>query len=135
MMNPLVNRAVITSPIADDVLAGLSKVSKSLPPWLFYDEVGSRLFEQITELPEGECEWQAAVAEPREMLPWICGWGADCEVLAPADLRNTLIREARRLARLYKLPPATRAANPPAEPKEPDDEARLKRTFSDFFGG
>jgi L-histidine N-alpha-methyltransferase len=52
MMNPLVNRSVITSPIADDVLSGLSKVSKSLPPWLFYDEIGSRLFEQITELPE-----------------------------------------------------------------------------------
>jgi L-histidine N-alpha-methyltransferase len=51
-MNPLVNRAVVTSPIADDVLAGLSKASKSLPPWLFYDAVGSKLFEQITELPE-----------------------------------------------------------------------------------
>jgi L-histidine Nalpha-methyltransferase len=51
-MNPLVNRAVITSPIADEVLAGLSKVSKSLPPWLFYDADGSKLFEQITELPE-----------------------------------------------------------------------------------
>jgi dimethylhistidine N-methyltransferase len=25
---------------------------KSLPPWLFYDEAGSALFEQITELPE-----------------------------------------------------------------------------------
>jgi len=52
MMNPLVNRAVITSPIADDVLAGLGKASKSLPPWLFYDAIGSKLFEQITELPE-----------------------------------------------------------------------------------
>ncbi len=27
-------------------------VQKSLPPWLFYDERGSALFEQITELPE-----------------------------------------------------------------------------------
>ena len=25
---------------------------KSLPPWLFYDERGSALFERITELPE-----------------------------------------------------------------------------------
>ena len=31
---------------------GLSCRPKSLPPWLFYDEEGSRLFEQITELPE-----------------------------------------------------------------------------------
>ena len=27
-------------------------VQKSLPPWLFYDERGSELFEQITQLPE-----------------------------------------------------------------------------------
>jgi len=31
---------------------GLSLPQKSLPAWLFYDEAGSELFEQITELPE-----------------------------------------------------------------------------------
>lgn len=31
---------------------GLSSRPKSLPAWLFYDNVGSRLFERITELPE-----------------------------------------------------------------------------------
>jgi dimethylhistidine N-methyltransferase len=31
---------------------GLASRPKSLPSWLFYDEAGSRLFEQITELPE-----------------------------------------------------------------------------------
>ncbi len=40
------------SGIAADVLAGLSRVSKALPPKLFYDEQGSALFEQITCLPE-----------------------------------------------------------------------------------
>lgn len=40
------------SPIAEDVLQGLSANPKRLPPKLFYDEAGSRLFEQITELPE-----------------------------------------------------------------------------------
>jgi L-histidine N-alpha-methyltransferase len=34
------------------VREGLSKSQKQLPPWLFYDEAGSILFEQITELPE-----------------------------------------------------------------------------------
>jgi L-histidine Nalpha-methyltransferase len=34
------------------VREGLSKNQKQLPPWLFYDEAGSILFEQITELPE-----------------------------------------------------------------------------------
>jgi len=31
---------------------GLTQQQKSLPAWLFYDETGSDLFEQITELPE-----------------------------------------------------------------------------------
>jgi L-histidine N-alpha-methyltransferase len=31
---------------------GLTAAPKTLPPWLFYDAAGSRLFEQITALPE-----------------------------------------------------------------------------------
>jgi len=34
------------------VRAGLGSAPKSLPPWLFYDGEGSRLFELITQLPE-----------------------------------------------------------------------------------
>ena len=34
------------------VREGLSASPKRLPAWLFYDEAGSALFEQITELPE-----------------------------------------------------------------------------------
>jgi dimethylhistidine N-methyltransferase len=37
---------------ARDVLAGLTARPKRLSPKYFYDEAGSRLFEQITELPE-----------------------------------------------------------------------------------
>jgi dimethylhistidine N-methyltransferase len=37
---------------ARDVLAGLTARPKRLPPKYFYDETGSRLFEQITQLPE-----------------------------------------------------------------------------------
>lgn len=36
----------------EDVLAGLSKPQKVLQPKYFYDEIGSDLFDQITELPE-----------------------------------------------------------------------------------
>lgn len=39
-------------PIALSVRTGLLAQQKTLPPWLFYDEAGSLLFEQITELPE-----------------------------------------------------------------------------------
>ena len=44
--------AVVFTPLADEVLDGLSERPKRLPPKLFYDAQGSRLFEQITELPE-----------------------------------------------------------------------------------
>jgi L-histidine N-alpha-methyltransferase len=38
--------------IAREVRVGLSATPKTLAPWLFYDEAGSDLFEQITQLPE-----------------------------------------------------------------------------------
>jgi len=40
------------SPFARDVLAGLTARPKRLSPKYFYDEAGSRLFEEITRLPE-----------------------------------------------------------------------------------
>lgn len=38
--------------LSEEVLAGLRRTPKSLPPKLFYDQTGSELFEQITALPE-----------------------------------------------------------------------------------
>jgi L-histidine N-alpha-methyltransferase len=38
--------------VAQEARTGLSATPKTLSPWLFYDEAGSELFEQITELPE-----------------------------------------------------------------------------------
>ena len=46
------NPALPLSPIAHDVLRGLTSTPKRLPPRLFYDDRGSELFEQITRLPE-----------------------------------------------------------------------------------
>ena len=43
---------VLLPAIAMEVLHGLRRQPKSLPPWLFYDAQGSALFEQITRLPE-----------------------------------------------------------------------------------
>jgi dimethylhistidine N-methyltransferase len=42
----------VSNPVATAVRDGLSTRPRRLPPWLFYDEAGSRLFERITELPE-----------------------------------------------------------------------------------
>jgi L-histidine Nalpha-methyltransferase len=40
------------TPLGAEVYMGLTARPKTLSPWLFYDESGSQLFEQITELPE-----------------------------------------------------------------------------------
>ncbi len=44
--------AEAVSPVAAAACGGLAEYPKTLPPWLFYDEAGSQLFEQITQLPE-----------------------------------------------------------------------------------
>lgn len=57
--------------------------------------------QQIEILADGSLRWQAEVDEWREMLPWIRGWGADCEVLEPVVLRETLMGEAKAMAERY----------------------------------
>jgi L-histidine N-alpha-methyltransferase len=42
----------VTESVAYEARTGLTATPKTLSPWLFYDEAGSDLFEQITELPE-----------------------------------------------------------------------------------
>ena len=59
--------------------------------------------EKVEDAEDGGCIWSADVAEWREMLPWIRGWGADVEVLEPKGLRDSLTRETQELAELYKL--------------------------------
>lgn len=65
--------------------------------------------EQVIDLPDGGCLWEAPIAEWQEMLPWVRGWGAAVEVLAPVELRETLMGEARALALMY-WPAATQDA-------------------------
>ncbi len=59
--------------------------------------------ETVESTEDGGCAWSAKVAEWREMLPWIRGWGADCEVLEPRELREALVKEARSLAEVYQV--------------------------------
>jgi len=44
--------AAAHTPLGAEVLRGLTARPKTLSPWIFYDARGSRLFEQITTLPE-----------------------------------------------------------------------------------
>lgn len=83
--------------------------------------------EETEELGDGYLLWWASIAEPQEMLPWIRGWGADCEVLEPEGLRETLMGEARKLAEKYGWS-VHRAKTNIA------DKPTLTQTFNDFFG-
>ncbi len=57
--------------------------------------------QEIEERDDGSLVWRARVAEPQEMMPWIRGWGADVEVLAPDGLRALMHREVERLREIY----------------------------------
>ncbi|MBN2386030.1 MAG: WYL domain-containing protein [Anaerolineales bacterium] len=57
--------------------------------------------EEEVELQDGSIVWKAKVAELQEMIPWIRAWGADCEVLEPKELRETMMGEAKAVAEKY----------------------------------
>lgn len=76
--------------------------------------------ERITDSEDGGCLWEAEIAEWREMLPWVRGWGADVEVLGPVEMREMVVGRVRALARLYEV--------------EGEKMAR-STTVEDFFGG
>jgi CRISPR-associated endonuclease/helicase Cas3 len=58
--------------------------------------------ERVTAAEDGSLLWRARIAEPLEMMPWIRGWGADVEVIAPQGLREKVGDEMRRAAALYE---------------------------------
>ncbi|MCS6880427.1 MAG: WYL domain-containing protein [Oscillochloridaceae bacterium] len=59
--------------------------------------------QRLEDCPDGSCLFTVRVGSTVEMKPWIRQWGADVEVLAPADLRAELAAEARALAALYAV--------------------------------
>ena len=78
--------------------------------------------ENVTDTEDGGCIWEAPIAEWREMLPWIRGWGADVEVLEPEELRETLMGETKAMAEQYGWFVSSL----------PTDESS---TLDEFFGG
>jgi CRISPR-associated endonuclease/helicase Cas3 len=57
--------------------------------------------ERLTDLPDGGCLWEAPIADWREMISWVRGWGPNVEVLAPAAMRLEFVGESRALAEMY----------------------------------
>ena len=80
--------------------------------------------QQIIDTAEGS-EWIAQIGDTLEIENWIRGWGSDCEVLAPQELREKMIKEARRLAAMYG------AASSKSIPSDKPDTDLL----SELFGG
>ncbi len=72
----------------------------------------------------GRVIWSAPISEWQEMLPWIRGWGAACEVIAPKELRDHMMGETKQMAEIYGWS-AHRGMN--VTPS-------LEQTFADFFG-
>lgn len=76
--------------------------------------------------PDGSIIWKAKVAEPQEMLPWIRGWGANCEVLRPQKLREIMMGETKAMAESYGWGISST--------KDGTEKPSVEDTFSDFFG-
>jgi predicted DNA-binding transcriptional regulator YafY len=60
--------------------------------------------QQLHISPDGGCELRVRVSEPLEMQPWIRGWGAQVEVIAPDWLRERIADELRQAAEQYLTP-------------------------------
>jgi dimethylhistidine N-methyltransferase len=145
------------SSFAQDVIAGLTAPRKNVPPKYFYDEAGTRLFEEITTLPEyypTRCE----LAILREHAPEIAqffptgstlvefGGGSNRKVIilleaaptigayVPVDISSQMLMKALELrrehARLSVLPVEADFTQPFALPAEIATSAR-----TGFFPG
>lgn len=60
--------------------------------------------QELEQQPDGTLMWRGRVAGLREIRIWILGWGADAEVLEPAELRDSMADELGRAAGLYGRP-------------------------------
>ena len=86
--------------LADDVLDGLTRPFKELPPKYFYDERGSELFDLITALPEyypTRCERQILNRHSPEIVE-----ESDAEELVELGERRHASRAQRKPAKICR---------------------------------
>jgi predicted DNA-binding transcriptional regulator YafY len=57
--------------------------------------------QRLLERADGGCDLIMVIGGTREVLPWVLGWGADVEVLAPEDLRAEVAAHGARMAAMY----------------------------------
>ena len=65
--------------------------------------------QKVRELAGGGVEMRFVIAEPTEIRPWILGWGKECEVMVPADLRDSIAAELEDAAAAYDKRSAARS--------------------------
>ncbi len=57
---------------------------------------------EVADEPDGGCRLRLRVKHTLEMKPWIRGWGPDCEVLAPEDLRRDIAADMIAAGEVYE---------------------------------
>jgi len=57
--------------------------------------------QEVEICANGGCILRLRVPHTLELKPWIRGWGPDCEVIAPEELRREIAEEMRRAAEVY----------------------------------
>jgi len=58
--------------------------------------------QEVLQLADGAVELRLVIAEPIEIRPWILGWGKECEVVTPADLRESIAHELEEATNVYE---------------------------------
>ncbi len=74
----------VTSPFAKDTLLGLSAQPKFLYSKYMYDDMGSRLFQQIMQMPEyylTDCEYEILDQQTREIRHTFAGNGQEFDLI------------------------------------------------------
>lgn len=71
--------------------------------------------QEIIDTPQG-CEWRVRIGDTLEIENWIRGWGSDCEVIAPTELRERIVADIRRSTHNYHI-----TSNQPVNDDSEDD--------------
>lgn len=58
--------------------------------------------QKIEEQTDGSLVFSAEIPFSPELTSWILSWGADCEVLAPKEVREEVRSESENMARIYE---------------------------------
>jgi predicted DNA-binding transcriptional regulator YafY len=73
--------------------------------------------QRLVELADGRVQMSVLVSSLIEVRPWILGWGGQCEVLEPAELRESIAGELRQAAEQYAPLALEASGRVPSPPK------------------